>query len=127
MTSGLVIAAEPIAIDRDANGRHGAVSVSSLLGVVSGRSASCCATSPISLSAFRHFPRTGGLRAWTRNRSFDKKDLTHIATQSERAAEPPFAISGRPLCSAPSVSSGLLSFPSAGAASVVGGAVRGVM
>ena len=45
--------------------------------------------------------------------------ITH-ATQSERAAELPFAISGRPLCSAPSVSSGLLSFPSAGATSVVG-------
>ena len=30
MTSGFTIAAEPIAVDRDANGRHGAVSVSSL-------------------------------------------------------------------------------------------------
>ena len=53
----------------------------------------------------------------------DYKDSSHIATQSERAAEFPFSISGRPLCSAPSVSSGLLSFPSAGAASVVGFAV----
>ena len=30
----------------------------------------------------------------------DYKDSSHIATQSERAAEFPFSISGRPLCSA---------------------------
>ena len=67
MTSGLLIAAEAIAIDGDANGRHGAVSVSSSFGVVSGRSALCCGTSPVFLSAFRHFPRAGRLRARPRN------------------------------------------------------------
>ena len=67
MTSGLLIAAEVIAIDGDANGRHGAVSVSSSFGVVSGRSALSCGTSPVFLSAFRHFPRAGRLRARPRN------------------------------------------------------------
>ena len=58
-----------------------------------------------------------------RGHEISREGYIKHATQSERAAELPFAISGRPLCSAPSVSSGLLSFPSAGAASVVGFAV----
>ena len=61
--SGLAIAAEPIAIDRGANGRHGAVSVSSLsdCGPVvrslrgGTRSVSC---------APQHITLSGGLRPW---------------------------------------------------------------
>ena len=47
--------------------RHGAVSVSSSFGVVFGRSALCCGTSPFFLSAFGNFPRAGRLRARPRN------------------------------------------------------------
>ena len=54
---------------------------------------------------------------------FHEKDLSHTQLRVIAPLNFPFAISGRPLCSAPSVSSGLLSFPSAGAASVVGFAV----
>ena len=55
------------AIDRDANGRHGAVSVSLSFGVVSGRSELCCGTSSVFLSALGNFPRAGRLRARPRN------------------------------------------------------------
>ena len=58
-------------------------------------------TSRRSLSVSRH--RSLHWRAATitaKSPPLDYKDLSHIATQSERAAESPFSISGRPLCSA---------------------------
>ena len=50
-------------------------------------------TSPVP-RAYRHLALAGRLRPWPQAPSFDCKDLSHIVTQSERAAEFPFAISG---------------------------------
>jgi len=70
--------------------------------------------------ASRHFSLAGRLRSWPPNPSFDYKDLSHIGAQRERAADFPFANSGRLLYAA---SSGLLFSSSAGAAAAVGGVV----
>ena len=54
-----------------------------------------------SMSASRHCSLHWRTATITANSTpLDYKDSSHIATQSERAAEPPFSISGRPLCSA---------------------------
>ena len=99
---GLAIATEPIAIERGANARHGAVSVLSLSDCRPVVPSLRGGTSPVP-RAYRHLALAGGLRPWPPAPSFDCKDLSHIVAQSERAAESPFAISGRLLCSAPSL------------------------
>ena len=77
MTSGLSIAAEAITINRDANGRHGAVSVclSSLFGVVSGCSALCCGTSPFFPECFSAL--SSGRTTARAATKFHEKDLSH--------------------------------------------------